>query len=277
METKELKRKANDLRLKILDICVRAGTGHLSSAFSATDILVSLFHTGVLRHDPKKPDWPDRDIFLLSKGHAAPLLYAVLADRGFIPLNDLELFVTGNGIYGSHVQKEVPGAEISSGSLGHGPGIGAGFAHAAKLDDRDRMVYTLVGDGECYEGSIWESAMFAAHYGLDNLVCIVDRNNISCLNCTQNIIKLEPFKDKWESFGWDTYEVDGHDIGALTRLFNEIKAKKNGRPAVVIANTVKGKGISFIEGQIFWHGVIPKGEEVEKARKELEAIGRSLA
>jgi transketolase len=250
-------------------MCIEAETGHVTSSFSATEIVVALYYGGVLRYDPKKPKWDGRDRFILSKGQASPLLYAVLADVGFFPTAELKKFCKANGMFGVHLQHDVPGVEITSGSLGHGLGIAAGLALGAKMDKKDYLTFALLGDGECHEGSIWEAAMFAGHHGLNNLVAIIDRNGLCVMGPTEKIVRLNPMDRKWKSFGWDAITINGHSFIELLGAFKDIRHRKGKRPLVIVANTVKGKGVSFMENKPLWHGLAPKGKEAELARREL--------
>jgi len=266
---KELEEKAREIRARTLDMCVRAGTGHVTSSFSCAEILVALYHGGVLRYDPSHPNWEERDRFILSKGQASPILYAVLADLGFFPMSNLKKFCCSQGFFGVHLQHDVPGVEITSGSLGHGLGIGAGIALAAKTDGKAHRVFVLLGDGECYEGSIWESALFAAHHRLSNLIAIVDRNKLCVTDFTENIVRLNPLDAKWASFGWKALQVKGHSFEELFGAFDTLRSPSLDRPLVILADTVKGKGISFMENQVLWHGLAPQGKEAREAKKEL--------
>lgn len=268
-EISELKRKANYIRKQVLDMCVRAGTGHVTSSFSCAEILVTLYYGGILSYNPSDPKWEERDRFILSKGHASPILYAILADIGFFPIDELDRFCQADGIFGVHLQHDVPGVEITSGSLGHGLGIGSGMALAAKMDNKKYKIFVLLGDGECYEGSIWESAMFAVHHKLDNLIAIIDRNRLCVTGFTEQIVKLDPFVRKWEGFGWETTTMDGHSFEELFSVLQKFVLGKSGKPKVIIANTIKGKGVSFMENQHLWHGVAPKGEQAKLAKEEL--------
>jgi transketolase len=251
-------------------MCIRAGTGHLTSSLSCVDILVALFHGKILRFRPEAPDWPGRDRFILSKGQASPALYAVLADLGYFDERQLDRFAQPGGRFGVHLQHDVPGAEITSGALGHGFGIAAGLALAARMDRRRTRVFALLGDGECHEGSIWESAMFAAHRKLGNLVAIVDRNGLCVTGHTEAVVSIEPIEEKWRAFGWDATRVDGHSHAALDAALRGAGRSPSGRPTVVIADTVKGKGIPSISDRPLWHGIAPSGEMAELCRRELE-------
>jgi transketolase len=272
-EIARLEEKANDIRQLILDTCVRAKTGHVTSSFSATEILVALYYGGVLRYDTANLKWADRDRFILSKGQASPLLYAVLGNVGFFPESDLERFCQANGRFGVHLQYDVPGVETTAGSLGHGLGIAAGMALAAKIDHKNYLIFTLLGDGECHEGSIWESAMFASHHHLNNLVAIIDRNWLCVTDFTENCLRLNPLEKKWLSFGWQVKSLDGHSFEQILAALKGIRSRQSDQPLMIIANTVKGRGVSFLENEPLWHGVAPLGRHAELARAELTPKG----
>lgn len=265
-----LEKKAYDLRKKVLDTCIRAKTGHVTSSMSCAEIMAVLFHACILRYDPKRPDWPDRDRFILSKGQASPMLYAVLADAGYFDEAQLKAFAQKDGKFGVHLQQSVPGAEITCGSLGQGFGFAAGMALAAKMDLKNHMVYTLLGDGECYEGSIWETAMFAAHNRLNNLVAIVDRNYQCVLDFTENFLALEPLDKKWEAFGWNVLRVEGQSVAELYNALLGLRSRRSPKPTVIIADTTKGAGIDFMCCVPLWHGAAPSGDEAKQAVAELE-------
>jgi transketolase len=264
-----LKRTARWVRRQVLEMIVGASKGHIGGSLSCVDILVAIYHGGSFRFDPQNPQWEGRDRLIYSKGHAAEALYAVLASAGFISPDVLRTYGQNGSMLGGHVDRKIPGVEVSTGSLGHGLGIGAGLALAAKQDERDSLTSVILGDGECYEGSVWEAAMFAAHHRLDNLVAVIDRNRKITLDFTESCNRLEPFADKWRSFGWEVEEADGHRYEQLLPLFSGLRESARGRPVVVIADTIKGKGISFMEASLRWHHNVPKLEQVEIARKEL--------
>ncbi|MCM8786237.1 MAG: transketolase [Candidatus Omnitrophica bacterium] len=266
---KEFEKKAKYLRRLVLNMCVKAGTGHVTSSFSCVEILVALYYGGILKYKVDNPKWEDRDRFILSKGQASPILYAILGDLGFFSLSALDKFCCADGMFGVHLQNDVPGVEITTGSLGHGLGIGAGMAYIAKKENKNWFVFVLLGDGELYEGSVWESSLFASHHKLNNLIAIVDRNWLCVTDFTENIVKLEPIEKKWESYGWETKRIDGHNFKEIFDSFKNVKNRKSEKPLVIIANTIKGKGVSFMENQILWHGIAPKGKDAELARKEL--------
>ena len=268
--SKSLSKKALQIRLDILNAIKIAKKGHIGGSYSIVDILVTLYYGGLLKFDAKNPEWEGRDRFILSKGHAGIAIYAVLADLGFFPHEELN-FLNNKRMLGEHPDQFIPGIEAISGSLGHGLPIAAGMALADKMDKKfDRKTYIILGDGECYEGSVWEGANFAAHHQLNNLCAIIDRNSLITHGSTENINRLEPFKDKWASFGWDTYEVDAHNYDDLLSIFNS--APKNGKkPIAIIAHSIKGKGVSFMENNAGWHhGGINK-ENYLIAKKELES------
>ena len=243
-------------------------SSHIGSILSMAD-MVAVLYGGVLFVDPSNPRREDRDRFILSKGHAGAGIYAALAERGFFDVSLLDRHYQNGSVLSGHVShKGVPGVEFSTGSLGHGLGIGSGMAYTAKLDDLGHRVFVLLSDGECDEGSTWEAALFASHHKLDNIVVIVDYNKIQSLLPVDETLALEPFADKWRSFGWRVQEVDGHNHDALKAAFGRVPFEK-GKPTCVLAHTVKGKGVSFMEGQVLWHYRSPQGEEYEKAIKEL--------
>lgn len=265
----ELEKKANYIRNQVLDMCVRAGTGHVTSSFSCAEILVALYYGGILRYDASNPKWEDRDRFILSKGHASPILYAILADLGFFHESELDKFCQADGIFGVHLQNDVPGVEITAGSLGCGLGIAAGIALAAKMNRELHFTFVLLGDGECYEGSVWESAMFAGHYELNNLIAIVDRNWLCATDFTEDIVRLTPLDEKWKSFNWRVITINGHSFEDIFQALDGFRSKQLNAPLVIIANTIKGRGVSFMENEPLWHGIAPKEEQAEMAKIEL--------
>jgi transketolase len=245
------------------------GSSHVGSVLSMADI-VAVLYSGILRVDPSNPTLADRDRFILSKGHAGAGIYAVLAERGFFPVEWLDRHCADGSPLSGHVShKDVPGVEISTGSLGHGLSIGAGMAYGAKLDGHPQRVFVLLSDGECDEGSTWEAAMFSSHHQLDNVVAIVDYNKIQSLAPVSETLELEPFAEKWKAFGWSVVEVDGHDHGVLHEVLSGIP-RAPGRPTCVIAHTIKGKGVSFMERSVLWHYRTPRGSEYDEALSELD-------
>jgi len=266
-----LAEKAYQLRHEMLEMCIKAGDGHVTSSLSCAEILTLLYYGGFLRHDPKNPDWKDRDRFILSKAQASPMLYTVLADRGYYSKKEMEKFAQQDGIFGVHLQMTVPGAEISAGSLGHGFGVAAGMALAAKLDCELFLTYTLLGDGEMYEGSVWETAMFASHNNLNNLVAIVDRNYQCTMDFTENLLELEPVEDKWKAFGWEVKRVNGHNLLELFEALQYVRSRRSRKPTVIITDTVKGQGIEYMSNVPLWHGGAPiKENDINACRLDLK-------
>jgi len=285
-----LKEKARSLRLDVLDMTTHAGSGHPSSSFSSVEILTALYFGGILRYRSDDPHWPERDRFILSKGHAAPLLYAVLAQAGYF---DREILWTlrqvDSPVEGHPVQGRLPGIETTSGSLGKGISVGLGHVLGGRLNGLDYRVYVLLGDGECEEGQIWEAAIAAAHFQAQNLVAIVDYNKYQETGPISREMALEPFADKWRAFGWHVEEVDGHDIGAIVEALESVSVplthpasrvthhasrvkhgvRAAGQPSVIIAHTVKGKGVSFVEADYTFHGRALTQEQAEQAREEI--------
>jgi transketolase len=250
---KELEDRAKRVRRDVTNMFYKWGHGHFGGSFSAAEILVVLyFHA--LRVDPKDPGREDRDRFIMSKGHGAAALYSAMAQKGFFP----ETWLSEYGDLGANLNTHpsmdrVPGLDLSSGSLGHGLPVGVGMAYAAKMDGKEYNTYVLLGDGECHEGMIWEAAMAAPHFKLDNLIAIVDRNRMCIAGFTEDWLPLEPFESKWRDFNWEVYSMDGHDIAQLVATLDAIADKRNGRPKVIVANTVKGKGVKVMENDAAWH------------------------
>ncbi|MFH1846638.1 MAG: transketolase [Candidatus Omnitrophota bacterium] len=263
----DMKRKAISLRKDILTMLTEAGSGHTGGSLSIVEILVVLYSQH-MRIDAERPGWKERDKFILSKGHACPALYAVLADKGFFPKKELTTLRKLGSCLQGHPQLGLPGIEASTGSLGQGLSLAVGFALADRMDALDTRIYCLMGDGETNEGQIWEAAMTAAHYKLNHLCGIVDCNKLQIDGFCCDVKDLGNFRAKWEKFGWYIAEVDGHDIAQLDDAFHAAK-KIQDRPQMIIAHTVKGKGVSFIENRVEWHGIAPKKDELEKALAEL--------
>ena len=264
-----LNKKAQELRLEVLDVTTKVASGHVSSSYSSVEILVALYLGAVLRYRSDEPHWPERDRFILSKGHAAPIFYAVLADAGYFDRKELEGLRTVNRRAEGHpVEGTLPGIETTSGSLGKGISVGLGHVLAGRLNKIDYRVYVLLGDGECQEGQIWEAAMSASHLKADNLTAIVDYNKYQESGPISRELALEPFAEKWRAFGWHIEEVDGHDIGAVIETLESVR-KVKGQPSVVIAHTIKGKGVSFVEADYTFHGKALSLEQAERAREEI--------
>ncbi len=266
----ELRRKASLIRRETLEMICSAGKGHIGGAFSCMDILVTLYYGKILRFDASKRDWKDRDRFILSKGHSAAALYAILCDLGYFPRLELLNYQKKDCILRGHPDRKIPGIEADTGSLGHGLGIGAGLALSAKMDGKDFMTVVLMGDGECCEGSVWEAAMFAARRKLNNLIGIVDKNGLSATDFLKDCSAIDPLDDKWKAFGWDVVVVNGHSFEELLSAFSGFRDRKSGKPLMIIADTVKGKGVSFMEGCPEWHHAVPNKEQYELARIELD-------
>lgn len=255
-------------RRLIIETLIEANCGHPGGALSSVELMVALFFQ-ILNIKPQNPNWDGRDRFVLSKGHSSIGLYSVMHLRGFFDKDILFTFRQDNSCLGGHPDmRKLPGIEISTGALGHGLSVGVGISIAGKLDKRKYKVYVLMGDGETQEGSIWEAAMSASHYKLDNLVGIVDRNRFQIDGNTEDIISLEPYRKKWESFGWKVQEINGHDFPEIIGCLEKIPFKK-GHPSLIIANTIKGKGVSFMENTHEWHGGAPTGVLAQKALQEV--------
>ena len=263
--------KARQIRRDLLRMIYAAGTGHTGSSLSSADIMTVLFYD-VLRLDPTRPDWPDRDRFILSKGHAVEGYYCILADLGFFPKEELATFSAFGSRLIGHPNNKVPGVEMNTGALGHGLSVSVGMALAARKLNKTCRVFTLMGDGEQAEGSVWEAAMAGAHYGLDNLVGILDRNRLQISGCTEDVLRLDPLDEKWRSFGWSVVPVDGHDHAALSRALHAAPVQP-GRPTLVLASTVKGRGVVFMEHVARWHHGVPTETGFIQALEGLQEKG----
>lgn len=259
---------ATRIRTHALWMTHRVRSSHIGSSLSIADLLAVLY-TRILRVDPKKPDWPERDRFILSKGHGCAGVYAVLAERGFFPLEWLETYCQDGSHLAGHITHSVPGVEASTGSLGHGLPIACGMALAGKHDGLSHRVFALLSDGECDEGSTWEAILFSAHHGLSNLTAIVDYNKMQALGAVKDVLDLEPMTDKWRAFGWAVREIDGHSFEQIEQTLLDVPFDSD-RPSCVIAHTIKGKGISFMENQLIWHYYSPDEAELSRALAELE-------
>jgi len=270
MERRELEKKSFQIRQEMLDMCIDAGKGHVTSSLSCIDILVALYYGDVMKFRLGQPEWDERDRLILSKGQASPALYTILADLGYFNKNDLKKFARPGGKFAVHLQKDVRGVEITAGSLGQGFGIAAGIALGAKMNRDLYTVYALLGDGECYEGSIWETAMFASHNRLNNLVTIIDRNFMCVTDFTENLIALEPMCDKWKSFGFNVKRVDGHSFDELLDALKPLKSRISEKPTVIIADTIKGKGVETLCYEPLWHGCAPQGDVARECVEDLK-------
>lgn len=268
----ELNHKARQIKKICLDMCVNAGMGHVTTAFSCAEIMVALYYD-IMRYDSANPSWEDRDRFIMSKNHGSVITYPILADLGFIDKDLLMQFMQDGSILGGHSKKDLPGVDFSGGSLGIGLGVASGLAYGAKLSKKDYRIYCLVGDGESYEGSIWEAAMFAGHNELNNLTVIVDRNNMACTDFTEKMLRMEPYADKWRSFNFDVKEIDGHNMKEVLAALQNSKFRSESKPLCIIANTVKGHGIDFMSNDPLMHGAAPKGDNIQRAYEELEKDG----
>lgn len=262
--------KTKEIKKKCLEMCIHAGSGHVTSAFSCAEIMTTLYYE-IMNYDVSNPEWKNRDRFVMSKNHGSVITYPILADLGYVNEEELETFLKDGSRFGSHSKDSIPGVEFSGGSLGIGLGVAAGLAYGAKLCGETWFTFALVGDGECYEGSIWEAAMFAGHYGLNNLVAIVDRNYMCVTDYTENMLKLEPMEDKWRAFNWDVLRVNGHCHEEILSAFSGLRSFRRTKPLCIIADTVKGNGIDFMSNKLLMHGVAPKGEYAARALAQLEA------
>jgi transketolase len=264
-----LREKSVTLRVEILKMLTEAGSGHTGGSLSAADIVTALYFYK-MNHKPDNPAWKDRDRFILSKGHAAPVLYAALALSGYFEKSLLKtLRKVGSPLQGHPCSKKLPGVEISTGSLGQGLSIANGMALGLKIDGSSSRVYCLLGDGETQEGQVWEAAMTAAHYKLDNLCAIIDNNGLQIDGHCCNVMCIEPLVKKWEAFGWNVIDINGHNMDAIVKALDAAETVK-AKPTMIVARTIKGKGVSFFEGKVEYHGLAPTPEELEKALKELD-------
>ncbi len=269
LSPEEMEAVAKRLRRHIISMTGKAGSGHPGGSLSAVEIVTALYFR-VLRHKPQDPGWSDRDRFVLSKGHAAPLLYAVLAECGYFPVSELlTLRQLESRLQGHTDCKLTPGVEMTAGALGQGLSFAIGIALAGRLNSQSYRVYALLGDGECDEGQVWEAAMAASHFKVDNLAAIVDNNGLQIDGWNRDIMNLDPLAEKWQAFGWHVIEINGHDLNQITKAFDQANLVK-GQPTVIIAHTIKGKGVSFMENNVDFHGKAPSANEVEVALKELE-------
>jgi transketolase len=269
----QLKEICRKTRIEIVKMIGAANSGHPGGSLSEVELLVGLYFN-VLGHDPKNPGWAQRDRFILSKGHGVPALYAVMAEAGYIPKSTLStLRKLGSPLQGHPDKRMFPAMEACTGSLGQGVSLGIGCALAAKLDNSDFHTFVMCGDGEIQEGQVWEAAMFAPHHKLNNLTLIIDYNHLQLDGFVKDILEISPLAEKFKSFNWNVVEIDGHDMQTVLKTLTEARANKTERPTCIVANTVKGKGVSFMEHSPEWHGVAPKPEQVEAAVKEIEAAG----
>lgn len=265
---------AKDMRRQIYRIAHFAGGGHMGAAFSMTDIISVLYFGNVLKYDAQNPNWEDRDKFILSKGHACYALYAALAKAGYFPESELKTVGKTGSKFGGHPKiNEIPGVEASTGALGHGLSFAIGIAYANKADKKNSHVYVVLGDGECQEGSIWEGALSAPTLELDNMTVIVDHNKLQAMDNLENIVHMKPFSDKWKAFGWNVIEIDGHNYDEIREA---LLTRGKGKPMLIIANTIKGKGVSFMENTPIWHYRMPNEQELPILMQELELTEEDL-
>lgn len=264
----ELRKKAKQFRREIVEVVHGAGSGHPGGSLSCVEILISLYEYK-MKHNPKDPKWDGRDHLIISKGHVSPVVYVTLANYGYFPKEELKQFRKFGSILQGHVHHKVPGVEFNTGSLGHGLSVANGIAIGNKLLNKPNKVYCLMGDGEIQEGSVWEAAMHASHRKLNNVCAIVDYNKVQENGPTNEIKNLEPLADKWKSFGWEVAEVIGHNFVQLSQAFDRFDQTTD-KPFVIIAHTIKGKGVSFMEGECGWHGKAPNAKQLEEALAELE-------
>lgn len=268
-EKEHLKRKAKELRENVVCMTTKAGTGHVTSSFSCIEIMTALYYGDLLKYKADDPKWTGRDYFILSKGHANPIFYCILADLGFFPKAELERFCQPGGEIGVLLRGDIPGTEITSGSLGCGLGIAAGIAKGLRSDRKMNQVVCMLGDAECREGAVWEAAMFAGFEKLNNLTVIIDRNYLGATHFVEREAGVEPLDDKWKSFGFETRHIDGHKFDDIFEAFHDFRDCSREKPLAVIADTVKGKGVSFIENQPFMHGVAIKESDLERGMEEI--------
>ena len=272
MSIKELRTMATTIRCDIIDMITTANAGHPGGSLSAADIVTALYFR-IMRIDPINPNWQDRDRFILSKGHACPVWYAALAERGYFDKSHLNTLRQLNSILQGHPDmNKTPGIDMTAGSLGHGLSAGLGMALSGKMRKKDYHVWIIIGDGESQEGSIWEAAMSGAKWKLDNLTAILDHNNLQNDDCVDTEMPIEPVTDKWRAFGWHVVEIDGHDMEAIVEALENAKSFQ-GMPTIIIAHTIKGKGVSFMENVVDWHGKAPCKEEAIQALEEIRRCG----
>lgn len=271
IDIETLRDKAYLFRQEILNLTNKAGCGHPGGSLSAVEIMIALYENQ-LKHDPKKPDWDDRDRLIVSKGHVTPVVYTTLANYGYFSKNEYNQYRRFGSILQGHVHTKVPGVEFNTGSLGHGLSVANGMAFGAKLRGKNIKTYCLMGDGEIQEGSVWEAAMTAAHHKIGNVCAIIDYNKVQENGPTEDIKDLEPLVDKWKNFGWEVADIDGHNLEDLFKAFEQFNNSDPEKPFVIIANTIKGKGVQFMEGDRNWHGKAPNDEKLKEALEILERV-----
>jgi transketolase len=267
-DIEELKKIAKKIRVNILHMLTKSGSGHTGGSLSAADVAVAIYFSK-MKFDPKNPAWEERDRFIMSKGHAAPLIYSIMAEAGYFPMETIDtLRKIESPLQGHPCCQKLPGIEVSTGSLGQGLSVANGMALGLRLDGNPARVFCIMGDGEIQEGQIWEAAMTASHYKIDNLCAVVDYNGLQIDGPVEKVMNINPVHDKWEAFGWHVIDIDGHDMASIVRALDEAE-NTNGRPSIIIANTTKGKGSSIFEGKVEFHGVTPTQDEFDMAVKEI--------
>lgn len=260
--------KTKQTKIRTLEMCLRGGYGHPTSAFSCAEIVTVLYYD-VMNYDITNPDWKKRDRFIMSKNHGSVILMPILNDIGYMTDEEFYSVMRIGSKRTSHTNIKFPGMDFTGGSLGIGLGVATGVAKAAKMNKESYLTFCILGDAEMYEGSIWEAVLFASHNKLNNLIVIVDRNRLGCSDFTENMIQIEPLEDKWRSFGWEAERVNGHSIPELQKIFGGIRCRQSDKPLCIIADTVKGKGVDFMEDEPLYHGTLPRGEEIEEAFRQL--------
>lgn len=271
----DLSKKVLNAKEKCLDMCIAAGAGHVTSAFSCAEIVATLYYE-VMNIDPENPSWEKRDRFVMSKNHGSVITYPILADLGYFETEKLNDFLKNGSILGAHTKMSIPGVDFAGGALGIGIGVACGMAYSAKYSGENWLTFCVVGDGECYEGSVWEAAMFAGHNKLSNLIVLLDRNRMCVTDFTENMLTLEPLEKKWEAFGWEVREINGHSVEGIREALKDVRNRKEPKPLCIIANTIKGHGIPFMENNVFMHGVAPSGEKAVLALEMLKGEHNGL-
>lgn len=269
MYMEELNARVQLIKEKCLEMCIGAGTGHITSAFSCAEIVAVLYYK-IMNIRPENPTWENRDRFVMSKNHASVITYPILADKGFISFSDIDTFLKDGSRFGAHSKLTIQGVDFAGGALGIGLGVACGMAYAAQKSKKEYLTFAIVGDGELYEGSIWESVMFAGANKLNNLIVFVDQNHMCVTDFTDHMLSQEPLADKWKAFNWDVRKIDGHSISEILQALADVRNRKSDKPLCIIAETIKGNGIKFMENNVFMHGVAPQGEKAELARKQLK-------
>ncbi len=264
-----LRKKTQKAKGEALELCIAAGAGHVTSAFSCAEIVATLYYSH-LNIDPKNPQKKDRDRFIMSKNHGSVITFPILSDLGFFSDDDRNTYLQDGSPFGRHTKMPVPGVDFCGGSLGIGLGVGCGLAFGAKRKNEEWLTFVVLGDGECYEGCVWEAAGFAGAKKLSNLIVFLDRNQLALTDFTEKMLPLEPLTDKWEAFNWEARIIDGHSIEEINGALHDARCRNTGKPLIIIANTTKGRGVEFMENVPLWHGQAPKGEAAERARRQLK-------